>query len=72
VGCHAKVRKKKEFNRNISWEVFKIKAIMVQNEPKESRNNTLAAALIIKGVSIRQLSRVTDVSINMIWRISNR
>ena len=53
-------------------EAFKIKAKMIQNEPKESRNNILAAALRIKVVSIRQLSRVTGVSINMIWRISNR
>ena len=53
-------------------EVFKIKAIMVQSEPKERRDSILAAALKIKGVSIRQLSRVTGVSVNMIWRISNR
>ena len=53
-------------------EAFKIKAIMIQSEPKESRNTILAAALKIKGVSIRQLSRVTGVSINVIWRASNR
>ena len=52
-------------------EVFKIKAIMIQNEPKESRNYILTAALRIKGVSIRQLSRVTGISINTIWRVTN-
>ena len=52
-------------------EIFGIKAVMVQNEQKESRNTILTAALSIKGVSIRQLSRVTGVSVNIIWRISN-
>jgi len=45
VGCHAKVRKKKEFQKDdtclelaepgdhLSEEAFKIKAIMIQNEP---------------------------------------
>jgi len=53
-------------------ENFKIKAIMIQSEPKERRNHMLATALKIKGVSIRQLARVTGVSSNMIWRLSRR
>jgi len=53
-------------------ELFKIKAIKIQNEPKENRDIILTAAMRIQGVSMRQLSRVTGVSINMIWRVSNR
>jgi len=53
-------------------EVYKIKAIMIQSEPKENRNRILTAAVKISGVSIRQLSRVTGVSTNIIWRLSNR
>lgn len=52
-------------------EVFKIKPLMIQSEPKDKRNSILAAALKIQGTSMRQLSRVTGVSVNIIWRVSN-
>ena len=50
-------------------ENFKIKASMIQSEPKERRNRILAAALRFEGVSTRQLSRVTGISTNIIWRL---
>ena len=48
---------------------FKIKAIMIQNEPKKARNELLRDALGIDGVSTRQLSRVTGISANIIWAL---
>jgi len=52
-------------------EVFRIKAMMIQYEQKEGRNRILSAALKVKGASIRQLSRVTGVSVNVIWKLAN-
>jgi len=48
---------------------LKIKAIMIQNEPKKARNDLLRDALGIDGVSTRQLSRVTGISANIIWAL---
>ena len=53
-------------------EVFKIKAIMIQNEPMEKRNHILGSILKIGGVSTRQLSRVSGVSTGIIWSLSSK
>ena len=53
-------------------DTFNIKVIMIQSEPKEKRNSIIDAALKINGISIRQLARVTGISINLIWRLSNK
>ena len=53
-------------------EVFKIKAIMIQNEPMEKRNHILGSILRIGGVSTRQLSRVSGISTGIIWSLSSR
>jgi len=51
-------------------EMFKIKAIMIQNEPRDKMEQLLKRILEeIEGVSTRQLSRVTGVSMNIIWRL---
>jgi len=46
-----------------------IKAIMIQNEPKEKMIKILKQILKYDGVSTRQLSRVTGISTNIIWRM---
>jgi len=50
-------------------ETFKIKATMIQSEPKESRNHILESILKMEGVSTRQLSRVSGISTNIIWNL---
>ena len=52
-------------------ETFKIKAAMIRNEPKESRNRILESILRMEGVSTRQLSRVSGVSTGIIWALSS-
>lgn len=47
----------------------KIKPMMIQNESREIINEILKYILSIDGVSTRQLSRVTGISVNIIWRI---
>ena len=47
-----------------------IKAIMIQNEPRERVVEICREALKIEGVPTRQLSRVTGVSTNIIWHLS--
>jgi len=44
-----------------------IKAIAIQNEPREIMLTLLKEILTIKGASTRQISRVTGVSVNIIW-----
>jgi REP element-mobilizing transposase RayT len=46
---------------------FGIKAMFIQNEPRAEMERILRAILKIDGVSTRQLSRVTQVSVNIIW-----
>ena len=53
-------------------ETFKMKATMIQSEPKESRDHILESILRMEGVSTRQLSRVSGVSTNIIWALSSR
>jgi len=53
-------------------ETIKVKVNMIQSEAKKQRDILLASALKINGISIRQLARVTGITTNMIWRISNR
>jgi len=50
-------------------EKFKIKAVMIQNKPKDVMKQMLRGALEIDGTSTRQLSRVTGVSTNIIWTL---
>ena len=66
----------KKNNRKTDKEVaseiekrLKIKAIMIQNEPRERKKQLLKKALTIEGVSTRQLARVTGVSVNIIWNL---
>jgi len=47
-----------------------IKAPMIQNESKEAMKRLLCEALKIEGVTTRQLSRVTGISVNTIWRLN--
>ena len=53
-------------------EIFKIKAIMIQNEPREKRNHILESILKNEGVSTRQLSRVSGISTGIIWNLSSK
>jgi REP element-mobilizing transposase RayT len=48
---------------------FAIKAMMIQNEPKERRRQLLKDILRMEGVTTRQLSRVTGISTNVIWKL---
>jgi len=48
---------------------YKIKPMMIQNEPKEAMNEILKRILNLDGVTTRQLSRVTGVSVNKIWTL---
>jgi len=49
--------------------LLNVKAVMLQCEPPEKRNQLLTKALEIDGVTTRQLSRVTGVSENIIWKL---
>ena len=51
---------------------FNIKAIMIQSEPKDRIKGLLEKILEIEGVSARQLSRVTGISANIIWKIASK
>jgi len=53
-------------------ETFMIKATMVREEPKDKRNQILAAALRHEGVTTRQLSKVTGISTSVIWYLSSK
>jgi len=53
-------------------EEFKIKAILIQSEPKETRNRILTSILKMEGVSTRQLARVSGVSANIIWTLPSK
>ncbi|OQB21182.1 MAG: Transposase IS200 like protein [Firmicutes bacterium ADurb.Bin182] len=46
-----------------------IKAIMIQNEPKGKMIKILKQILKYDGVSTRQLSRVTGIPVNFIWKM---
>ena len=48
---------------------FGIKALLIQNEPKNSADDIFRATLCLDGVSTRQLARVTGVSVNRIWKL---
>jgi len=48
---------------------FNLKATMVQYESKEVMKGILREILKMEGVSTRQLSRVTGISANIIWRL---
>jgi hypothetical protein len=47
----------------------KIKAIMIQNEPKDKMIKMLRQILKYDGVSTRQLSRVTGIPTHIIWKM---
>jgi len=65
---HNKKRSDMELAKEIE-DRFMIRPPMIQNEPKENRNRILAAIIKMEGVSTRQLSRVTGVSANIIWKL---
>jgi len=50
-------------------ERFSINAIMIKKAKRETMNDILRKTLMIEGVSTRQLSRVTGISANTIWRL---
>ena len=50
-------------------KTLNIKANMIQNEPREKMEELLRKMLKTDGLSTRQLSRVTGVSTNIIWRL---
>lgn len=55
--------------REETKRLYKMDASAVQMEAKERRNEILKELLKIEGVSTRQLSRVTGVSVNAIWNL---
>ena len=48
---------------------FRIEAIQIQDMPRDSMEDILRDILKFEGVSTRQLSRVTGVPVNTIWRL---
>lgn len=48
---------------------FNIKALMIQNDARDKTEQLLKEILGIERVSTRQLSRVTGISTNIIWRL---
>jgi hypothetical protein len=48
---------------------FNIKPMMIQNEPRDKKQELLRKILKIEGVSTRQLARITGISANIIWRL---
>ena len=50
---------------------FNVKATAVQEEPRANMEKILREMLKTDGVSTRQLSRVTGVSANIIWRLDS-
>jgi len=57
-----------ELSRRIE-ETLNIKAMMIQNEPKEKREELLRNILQFEGSTTRQLSRLTGISTNIIWNL---
>lgn len=55
--------------REIIKKQFKMEAWMIQNESKEKMKTILKKVLDIEGTSTRQLSRVTGISVNIIWKL---
>ena len=61
-------------NIELSEKIFnelKIKAITIQNEQKDKKHSLLKEILKYEGVSARQISRVTGISANVIWKIAS-
>ena len=50
-------------------DITGIKATDIGNETREKRNQILREILKIEGVSARQLSRITGISVNAIWAL---
>lgn len=50
-------------------ESYSVKPIMVQNEPKERAGKLLREIMNLEGVSARQLSRITGISANVLWKL---
>ncbi len=50
-------------------EQHNIKAMMIQNESRETMERILKQLLKVDGVSTRQISRVTGISANILWRM---
>ena len=53
-------------------KIFKIRPMMIQKEPKEKRDAMLTEILKKEGISARQLSRVTGISANIIWKLQSK
>jgi Transposase and inactivated derivatives len=58
-----------ELSKKIEDELM-IKAIMIQNKPKKEKIDLIKKILKYEGVSSRQISRVTGLSPNVIWKIA--
>ncbi len=52
------------------YDELGIKSVMIQAEPKEKQLKLIKEILNFEGVSSRQISRVTGISANIIWKIA--
>jgi len=50
-------------------EKFRVKAKLIKEEPREKMEKILQEMLSVKGITTRQLARVTGVSLGIIWRL---
>jgi REP element-mobilizing transposase RayT len=64
-----KIRITDDHLKSIIQKQYNMQAMMIQNEPRDTMKKILKEILEIKGVSTRQLARVTGVSTNIIWRL---
>jgi REP element-mobilizing transposase RayT len=55
--------------RELIKKEFNVEAIMIQNQPREKMKELLKKVLEKKGVSTRQLARITGISANKIWKL---
>ena len=60
-----------ELNEKIFNELH-IKAVMIQSESKYKMSGLLEKILEFEGISSRQVSRVTGISSNIIWKLASK
>ena len=66
---NVKIRLTDEELKDKIFKEFKIKSNMIQNEDRDKMESILRKILEYEGTSTRQVSRVTGVSTNIIWRL---
>ena len=67
--------KKRLTDQELSEKIFNelnIKAVMIQSEPKDRMIGLLEKILEFEGISSRQISRVTGISANNIWKFASK